>query len=157
MYCFTPIISCFIRTWANVFVSLLWSILALTCFTLLEETQWLRHCGFQMFVLMCVQVNKGGDERTIKRALCLLGGTCLAWASWRCRFKAEIHEDANTDHWQKTKNTTLKKAKTNSNELASVTARRVGETDGRERERKKLVGWSGWEIEQKESGSGTNV
>lgn len=60
-------------------------------------------------------------------------------------------------HWPltKTKNKTLKKAKTNSNELASVTTRQA-ETEGREK-RKKVEGRSGWEIEQKESDSGKNI
>lgn len=48
----------------------------------------------------------------------------------------------------------MKKAKTNSNELASETTGREAET---EREREKYWKESGREIEQKKSGSGTNI
>lgn len=50
-------------------------------------------------------------------------------------------------------NKTLKKAKTNSNELASVTTRQADSN----KKKMKRNGWSGWEIEQKESGSGKNI
>lgn len=56
-------------------------------------------------------------------------------------------------HWPltNTKNKTLKKAKTNSNELASVTTRRQAEKEGRGKKRSETwKGRSGRETEQKE-------
>lgn len=63
-------------------------------------------------------------------------------------------------HWPltKTKNKTLKKAKTNSNELASVTARRRAEKEGREKKRSKT--WKDGVVERqskRKSGSGKNI
>lgn len=70
---------------------------------------------------------RGGDEVTKKHAG--MGAE---------NSQVQSGNSQNTDHRQKLKNKTLKKAKTNSNELASVTTKREV---GKFRERKKKETW----------------